>query len=350
MSALNKSLSNEIYVSNMYDKLGYFTRFHINIYPLEKTTKQLSDIDVLAIKFDESLFNNNVIIEVKEQSNKFSDLFKLYGFKTYFGNSNSVFITKRIHPRTIPIAESLEINILSFNKLKEIISDRKIIDHVEYNVDDGLRIFSYLDEIKKLNKGLFWNYHYIWVEKDPYIKLYKIQKMFESTNKIYKQDTESKEIQWFRKELFITGFIAVLEISSRSISIDEDILQSYLENKLLNIGIPLESKQKIKSNIDALIDELQNLDLDLKIDEIDIYPKYLDNFNKLIRLLIKNAKYAQKFLLKNESIHRLCLKQNGKHISEIMDEKEYKLLMKINTLLLLVLHNGPINPDFSLMI
>lgn len=350
MSELERALKNEISVSNMYDQLGYFTRFHINIYPMDKTTKQLSDIDVLAIKYDESLFNNNIIIEVKEQSNKFSDLFKLYGFKTYFGGYNSIFITEKIHPRTIPIAENLNINILTFKKLRELIKNREVIDVVQYEVKDGLKIFDCLEEVKTIDASLYWNYHYTWIERDPFKKFFIIQKMFELTTKYLLSNPESDDLMWFRKELFIIGLITVIDISSKIISLDDEIIKSYVENQIMSVGIPIESKISLKENMELIIKELKKAGMELDIEEVDIHPKYLDDLVSLVSLVIVNSELSQYILIKNESLHRLSFKKIEKHISEIVEQDDYKKIYRINSLLLSVLHNGPILPDFQLFI
>ena len=349
MSQIAKVLSEELKIANIFNKLGYFTRFHINIYPFETTTK-VSDIDVFAIKFDESLLPNVILIEVKEQSNKFSDLFKLYGFKKYFGDCKAVFVTGKVHPRTIPVADILNINLMSFDKLKELVKNVNGFEIEPLSVKDGLLLFDNLKSIKDIDHELYWNYHYLYVERDPFKRFFYLQKMFEKTSSFMGADNVNNSLLWFRKELFMLSFLAIIEISAKSIGIDDQILESYIESNILNVGIPFESKQKFKSNLNILITEIKKIGLKLDIEDIQITPKYLPDLIKIVKKFIRSGKYVQSYLQINEIIYRLSLKSIEKHISEIVSEKKYAVMSEINSIVLKILHNNTIESDFSIFL
>lgn len=333
-------------VANLFSELGYFTRFHINIYPTE-TTMQLSDIDVYAIKFDSSLLEQINIIEVKEESNKFSDLFKLYGFTSYYGNCRSLFIAKKIHPRIIPIAKQLDINLMSFKKLKEIVSKETMIETETLTLEDGIKFFENLYKVKQIDYELFWNYHYLWLEKDPFKRFYYQQKLFKKTVELLDSIEEKNPIYWLRRELFILSIISLVEITSYCMTIEDGILNMYLENKFLNVDIPADSKIKIKEGIDVLINTIKKIDPSIDTPAIEITPTYISDIEKIIKLFIKFSNEVQWYININEIIYKLILKEKAKNLAEITNKKEYKFVHEINDIILRILHSGPIKEDFK---
>ena len=347
MSQLERVLKSEVSVSNIYDQLGYFTRYHIDIYPDEGSTTKVSDIDVIAIKHDASLSKEISIIEVKEQSNKFSDLFKLYGFKTYFGDCNSVFVTNKIHPRTIPIADELNIKLLTFSKLKEI-SD--LFENVSYEPIDekyGVKLNNYLKEVKNIDQALFWRYNYLWIELNPFKRFYLIYKLFQKTIEHYEKEHNKEEFTWYRRELYILSYLCAIEIASKCMSIDKNILETYIENNFLNIGMPMESKIKIKESLDSIVEEIKKIGLDFDFEELELTPKYVRLMYELVLFMIRSSKYLHGNLLVNETLNRRITKGDNVHISELISEPAFKKISEMNSKLLLLLHNDAILPDFS---
>ena len=174
--------------------------------------------------------------------------------------------------------------------------------------------------------------------------------MFQKTANYYKSQILQDPIIWFRRELFILSYLSVIEIASKCISIDKKILNSYIENNLLNVGIPMDSKLNIKKGVDLFIEEIKKVGIKYDLEQIEIVPKYMTNMIKLIERIIKSSKYMQQNLNINENLNRIITKNNEKHISESLDEKYYRNVSEINTLLLRILHNDSILPDFSLFI
>jgi len=345
MSYLRNILKSEIPIANLYSQLGYFTRFHINIYPTE-STRQLSDIDVFAIKFDNSLLPYVTLIEVKEESNKFSDLFKLYGFKTFYGDCKAVFVTKKVHERTIPIAKQLQINLLTVSKLKELAEKDESIKIERFTLKSAIQFFNNLDEIKKIDPQLYWTYHYLWLEKDPFRRFYHQQKLFTITNEKISEDFKSP-ISWYRRELFILSIISLVEIASNCITLDEKILKSYIESKFLNVDVSYDARKKIKTGVDVLIEEIKKMGIEMVFDELEIMPKYVPLIVELINKIIKNSQEIQYYININEYITRLMLKEKEVILADIVENDKIKFIRSLNELVLRILHSGPIKYDFS---
>jgi len=346
MTYLEEALRSELPVANLYSQLGYFTRFHLNIYPTE-TTMQLSDIDVFAIRFDSSLMSEITIVEVKEESNKFSDLFKLYGFKSYYGDCRAIFVTKKVHPRIIPVAKKLDINLISFNKLKELAEKGTFVKAVILSPKDGMKIFENLLKIKDHNKRLYWEYNYLWLEKDPFRRFYQQQKLFKESLEYLNSESYDDPFSWFRRELFILGFISLVEITSNCITIEDEILGRYIETKFMNIDMPADTKMKVKEGVETLIQKLKELGMKIDTEEIEILPKYLPNLEKLIKIFTNSSSYVQYYININENICRLLLQDKPTRISEIAGKETYKYIHNVNDLVLRILHSGPINYDFE---
>ena len=135
----NDGLKEEIIVANLFAKLGYFTRFHIQIYPEEGDTGQLSDIDVFTIKFDNLLMPTKNIIETKRSSDKVSALFQLYGFRKYFDNCNVFFVNKKSSNRNFKVANKLDIKAYSISRFKNLTKKDQIYDSLDLQFENGQR-------------------------------------------------------------------------------------------------------------------------------------------------------------------------------------------------------------------
>lgn len=345
----NDGLKEEILVSNLFSKLGYFTRVHIIIYPEDGEKRQLSDIDVFTLKFDNLLLPTKNIIETKRSSDKSSALFQLYGFKKYFDDCNVFFVNQRPSHKNVNVANKLNIKAYSFNRLKNMTKKEQTFTSVDIKYEDGQKLITYLDKMKKINNALYWDYHALWVEKNPYRKLSDIQEIFEVTEDIYDSFSHEEAFQWFRRELFIMAFISVIEIASKCISIDNYIINNYIQNQFYNLGTSKQRKIEIKSAVDSLLDIIkEKTDLDLDNLTLDLIPPWTDSLTKIVKIMIKNAKYANAYLLANENVHKSYIIEKPQNISIFAyNELETKIISAINTELLKILHKEHIKTDFN---
>ncbi|WP_424355526.1 hypothetical protein [Methanobacterium sp. MBAC-LM] len=346
----NSGLKEEIEVANYFTNLGYFTRFHIQIYP-DGDRGQVSDIDVFTIKFDNLLLATRNIIETKRSIDKVSALFQLYGFRKYYEDSNIFFVNKKANSRNFNVANKLNIKAYSFSRLKDLNKKSQRYNrhrNLTLELSDGEQIIKYLDEIKNIEDSLYWSYHYLWVEKNPFRKLNDIQEIFGITDDIYDKYQDDKAFLWFRKELFLMAFLSVIEISSKCIALDNFDINEYVKEQYYNLGTSKRRKMEIKEGIDSLLELLKEQYENIELKSIDLIPPWINLLIKIVKKIIMNANYANRFLLINENIHKSHIIGKPRYISTLtLNRFENKVLSSINIDLLRILHKEQILKDFN---
>ena len=342
-------LEEEILVSNLFSKLGYFTRFHIVIYPYDGEKRQLSDIDVFTLKFDNLLLPTKNIIETKRGTDKSSALFQLYGFQKYFENCNVFFVNQRTSHKNINVANKLNIKAYSFNRLKNLTIKEQVYRSIDINFKDGKKLIKYINKIKQINNILYWDYHSLWVEKNPYRKLSDIQEIFKITEEIYDDFSNEEAFLWFRRELFLMAFISIIEIASICISIDNYTINSYIKDQFYNLGTSKERKIEIKSAVDSLLSIIkENTDLEIDNLTLDLIPPWTDSLTKIVKIIIKNARYANSYLLSNENVHKSYIIGSPQNISNFAyNDIEKRMISSINSELLKILHKEHVKTEFN---
>lgn len=341
-------LHEEIDVANFFSKLGYFTRFHIQIYPEVGNKGQISDIDVFTIKFDNLLLPTRNIVETKRGTDKVSALFQLYGFKQYFEDCNVFFVNKRTSHRNFNVANKLNIKAYSFNRLRQITKNYPKYRTINLTYDNGQKLLKFLERVKKINSTLYWDYHYLWIETNPFKKLNDIQEMFKITDEIYNKFCQEKAFLWFRRELFLMAFLSVIEISSKCIALDNYYINNYIEDQFYNLGTSKKRKFEIKEAVDSLLGIIkENLGEDVDL-TLDLIPSWIDLLTKIIKKIVFNAKYANVFLLINENVHKSYATGKPQNIAYFTaNESEKKMISSINTDLLKILHREHVKKDFN---
>lgn len=89
-----------------------------------------------------------------------------------------------------------------------------MISH-EFSVEDIEKCTNFLDNIKHhIDNQLFWRYHYLWLERDPFSKFIHIHNIFSRTNQPFDENKLQAELRWFRSELFMQGFLCCIEMAS----------------------------------------------------------------------------------------------------------------------------------------
>lgn len=347
----------EIEVTNFFSKLGYFTRCHLQIFPLDMKNSA-SDIDVLSIKFDKHLNQDKILAEVKEGHGKISELFQLFGFKTYFRQCSAYLICKEVLDTTLKVSKKLDIRAITFERLTEIVVkdlnfESKNSIFVELLLEDVEKIIENLGAIKEAREDLYWKYHYLWLEVDPYKRFYQYQFLFAKAQELLEGEQSQeklKALNWYKQELFCLSLTAAIEIAFDCININQNKLAEYIQDKFYNIGTSKEGKLKIKKGIDTLVDQIAKLsDGKLMVSSVEIIPGYVSNLVLLIEFLIRNSPYVQSYLLMDSNLQKINLKGKSKNFREFaLQEIQSKRIEELNVLLLKILYDGrPIKQTFE---
>lgn len=346
MNSIENGLKEEVKVSNIFSKLGYFTRTHIQLYPKDG---KISDIDVLCIKFDNHLMPHQSIVEVKRSNDSFSTIFQLYGLKTYYKNCEAFFVNDSISTRTLNITKDLGIKVYSFKTLEKITKKDSKFESIDLEMSHIQKIDKYLSKIKKeINPDLFWEYNSIWLERNPYLKLFKIQSLFKISEEHIDRSPKDESLLWMRKELFMLGLVTINEIASDCIELEPKLINRYIEDKYYNLGTPKDKKIQLKEGIDklvAIIKEKEKLNLDI---DFELLPKWISILSKCVINIISNAKYAQRNILLNEKVFKSFLTENSTNVREVAKNKVgINILTNVNTDVLKILHKQHIKSDFD---
>ncbi len=343
---LLQALKPELEVADLFRRLGYFTRAHIDLYPSD-TFSKVSDIDVFGIRFDAQLTPSRIVAEVKKNECGTTNILKLHGLGSYLGRCDCYFITGGGSTHCRRVARELDIRVASREKIISVVG-KAPSGFIASNPKSIATTFSHLEVLKKkIDRDLYWRYFYLWLEKDPYQRLYHQQDLFESALEHLESDETQAAAKWFRRELFLLSQISIMEVASDCVGVPDTIIKSYIEGRFMNLGTPRKSKEKIKSGVEKLlsiIDELSGNKIEFP--EIEILPRYLPTLTKLIQFVLTSARFAQQYLLRNNELNLLMLDGKDIDISKMVSPEQIKYIREFNDLLGRVMHNGPIKDDF----
>ncbi|MDR2720383.1 MAG: hypothetical protein LBC03_06245 [Nitrososphaerota archaeon] len=348
----------EIEVANLFSKIGYLVRCHLQIYPVD-LKNNASDIDVLAMKFNHRLTPETVLVEVKEGYGKVSEFFQFFGFKSYFHPDATYFVCNNILEVTRQISKKLGIHALTFKRLNEIVErdvrkaeELKLTD-VPLDVKDIEKIMDNLLTIKKKHEDLYWKYHYLWLEVDPYLRLFNLQSMFFTSCELddkFKSQEEMEALEWFQQELFCLTIIATVLIAYDCIDLEQDQIGAFIQDKFYNLGTSKEGKLKVKKGVEQLISLIDKLSPGAaKVDSIEVIPQYVDTLVDLVKFVISNSAYIQCYIIIDSNIQKLTLKGKGDNFRKLVTSKvQSEKIEKLNTQILKILYkNKPISMTFK---
>lgn len=347
----------EIEIENLFCKLGYFTRSHIQVFPID-LKNSASDIDVFAVKLSPYLKPDLKLIEVKEGYGTATSLFQLYGFKSYFQASQAYLVAQRMHNTTREISKSLGIDVFTFDRLKSLVAsevewmEQKKRTIIELDISHMKKIAEYLAAVKSLNEELFWAYHYTWLITDPYKKFNDLQRLFSKTGNLVTDEktNDFEAISWFKRELFCLALLSAAYIASDCIDLENDKLFQYIENRFYNIGGSKEGKLKVKEGIEKLSEQIEQLSKGMvKVPPVHVIQTYVPNLVKLVGLLIKNAPYVQSYLTVDNNIFRADLKRENRNLTTFASsDAQYRIIRETNNLMLKIMYEGnPVEMTFK---
>jgi hypothetical protein len=343
---LKEVLKNELQVADLFRGLKYLTFTHIDVYPSDEI-KTVSDIDVLGIRFDDELMPTRIIVEVKGHGCKATDILKLYGLGEYFGNSILYFVTEHASMRCVKLARKLNVRVSSRSKLREILGPTPK-RFVRSNPSEVRKTFSHLAMIKAVDSDAYWSFHHLWMERDPYLRLYQQQHLFSSSKEFASKAEMNEAATWFCKHLFIQSMVSVVEIASDCIALDPGVIGPFIEDRFFNLGTDRRSKEKIRNGVGKLVEVIDSLSGgEAKIPEIRLIPEYIPVLIDLVERILKSTKFIQQYLLRNYDVYLNELSGTPKNLSEVASRGEYRFISKFNDTLARLLHNGPISIEFN---
>lgn len=280
--------------------LGYFSRRQVVLYSDGGNT--ITDIDVIGIKFDETLSSDVLLIETKSEKG-FASILKLKGLLEYFTTKSAYIIRPNVTPDIIRFSEKLNINALHTSRLDEIEKSLKIDaddwrlsfsaenDSIKDELLLSLERAKYRDEIALLND--------FWEEQDSFSSMKSLISAINFVGERY--DVEKDERAKFYLTFLLSEYISLFSVALLK---SAGILYKYpthqrsrvFNEKLISGKLSFKEKEDL---LDKFFSFLKNYTESLgkkmivKRDDLTLLPSYHDDLYILINSFIDQSKYSR---------------------------------------------------------
>jgi len=280
--------------------LGYFSRRQIILYSDGGNT--ITDIDVIGIKFDETLSPDVLLIETKSEKG-FASILKLKGLLDYFTTKSAYIIRPNITPDIIRFSEKLKINALHTSRLDEI-EDSLDIDSDDWNLSYSAEYDSYRDELLlllgKLNYrneiGLLNDF---WEEQDSYSSMKILISAINFIKERYdvEKDLEIKNALAFLLSEYISLFlISVLKSAGILYKYPTHQRSRVFHEKLISGKLSFREKEDLLDKFFSFLKSYTKSlgkKMTIKREDLTLLPIYHDDLYRLINIFIDLSKHSK---------------------------------------------------------
>jgi hypothetical protein len=283
--------------------LGYFARRDVLIYSEEND--QITDIDVIGLKFDDTLAQSLVIVETKSEKG-FPSILKLRGLIEYYSsNTLALMIRPNITPAIIKFAEQLGIRAMHTARLDEVEEELKINDKawspLSFSTDFDKR---YLAAISLLSSSGYKKEtllrHIFWVEENPFHKLKLIKESASNLNT--KVPDVSERALKSALSLLLVDFTALfslslLQVCSVLYTLPQHQRRAVFIDKFISGKLTTKEKNEIIDKTYTLISKytksILNAPSIVRREDFSLVPDYSDQIYALAERLLKRPHYSK---------------------------------------------------------
>lgn len=297
MRELSKGYDLELRAHRLVNFLGFFCRRRINIYSSEGN--QITDIDVIGIKFNSFLNPEYILIETKSEKG-FASILKLKGLLEYFNSNIAYIIRPNITPDIIRFSETLDIHALHTARLDEI--------EDTFGIPRDKWIYSYshendyvIDQFKKLlRENKFRSQlsilNYFWEERDPF---YTIKILIDFTDFLLKEmnknieDSLRKALRYLLFEHIILFVICILRCCNELFKYPTYQRRKFFQERLISGKLSFDEKENLLDKFYSFIknySKISNIDMKLERKDLSLMPIYENNLYDLMNEYINNSK------------------------------------------------------------
>jgi len=281
--------------------LGYFARRKVFIYTSERD--HITDIDVIGIKFDDTLSPHIILFETKHERG-FSSILKLRGLLDYYTAESAYIIRPNITPAIIQFAEELQIKGIHTSRLEEMEKGLNIDPNdwsLSFSTDFDKRFLPMLGVLRRngfksevLLRDLFW------VGNNPF---YKIKKLKETILSLSKRREKTKKpslksaLALLIIELTILFSVCVLQSAGILHTLPEHQRHSIFAKKLISGKLSLKEKEElINKTYDFLAKYTRDVlhqPLIMRREDFSLTPPYADELYNLLSRILKKPQNAK---------------------------------------------------------
>lgn len=299
--------------------LGYFARRRVFIYTDEGD--HITEIDVIGIKFDDTLSPHMILFETKHERG-FSSILKLRGLLDYYTAELAYIIRPNITPAIIQFAEELQIKGIHTSRLEEMEKELGIDPSdwsLSFSPDFDKR---FLPKLKVLRQNGFKSEVLLrdlfWVGSNPF---YKIKRLKETILRLSKGRGKTKKLRlktalaFLIADLTILFSICVLHSAGMLHTLPEHQRHSIFSKKLISGKLSLKEKEElIGKTYDFLAKYTKDVlhqSLSIRREDFSLTPAYADELYNLLSRILKRPQNA-KFIPRLFDIYLSMLIQGKK--------------------------------------
>lgn len=309
---------------------GYFVRREVAVssYILDKGSilkrEDVTDIDVLALKFDENLEKDIVLCDCKsgKKIKALDRVFWLKGLMNYFDSrrgylilgANAPYLSKRIAP-------DLKINVLDGRRLYEI-------ENISNNTDTWLGSYDpelekSLEEFKKeIKKKYYKQYFYVkyrYWQEEPYNQIKRLINIGVSLRDKTQKPTNAEK--WFIAEIVVLFSIACNSFAGQLYNFGSSNIINQVVSQWHGGEMEKERSEELTKQVYSLVSNLikessRKKGHQLKLKDMSPEPEYVSkNLVEVTSRILNNYKLSREvprfldfivyeFMMKNEKIRR----------------------------------------------
>lgn len=247
----------------------------------EPLREDITDIDVLGMRYDENLKPEYVICDCKtdKKSTSINRTFWTRGVMELFGAKKGYVITYKSTRISKVIAPDFNIIVLNdesltnFEKSMKIDKDEWIGSYNKY-LDETIDGYKKEIKIKYFKEFFYYKYRY-WLDQ-PNEQLKRLISLGKQFNKI---DDYSDVEKWFLHEIIILFSISILSFSSKFIAINESNLIDSIVTEWHGNAIDKAHRKNLMQSVHKFIKEYLesecNKKITLKLDQFNTEPDYV---------------------------------------------------------------------------
>lgn len=281
--------------------LGYFTRRNVFIYSDEGD--QITDIDVIGIKFDETLTEKIMIVETKSEKG-FLSLLKLRGLVEYYGADTSALIIRpNITPDVVRFADKLGIRAMHTSRLDEMETELSVSSKdwvsLPFSTEFDKR---YLSSLKMLWAGGYKKENLIrdtfWVEDNPFYKVKLLKEVISNLKNSTPEDPSLRfPVAVLILDLTCLFSVSLLQSCGKLYPLPEHQRHTIFLDKLVSGRLSSREKQEFVDRTYTFITRytktILNAPLTIRKEDFALTPDYAEDLFFLVDRLIKKAPFSK---------------------------------------------------------
>lgn len=278
-------------------KNGYFVRQRVPV--LSEENENITDLDIIGIKFDNSFLPQRIIMETKHDTG-YNAIFKLKGFIDHFArNVTAVIIRYSITTSVIELSETLGIRAIPITRMEEI-EQSLTIEKDDWNYvyrEDFIKNTITFKKIleTRIQRELLSQIDTFWSTTNSFHNLKMILESLSKVQNILTANVTFRgALDWLISEYVVHFVISILECISSIYCVPEHQRKSYFSKKYIGGKLSFKEKDHIlkKFNTSLKSFEIKNKISFKDMEKLTLQPEYFDNLFDLINRLLSKPEYS----------------------------------------------------------